>query len=329
MKMNFKNDCKFKIILFFGALILSGTEFRPAAHALEIQVKEHVVVNGDTIYLGEIADFEPVNDSRIAHLRGIAIASAPSPGNAFRLNRRFLNYKVGSAIMGKTSIDLNLPESLEVKRSAQYINADRLEKIFKDHILNHSIWSAEKIRFEKIRTSGTIALPQGDLEWNVIEKGNHSYVGNISLSVVFFVNGDKIRKLTLSGKVKVIREVVMTKRRIKRGQLISREDLTFAKEERHLQKEALTEIEEAIGKRAVRNVKADQVITSGMVEEPPLVKKGNRVIISAENENIKITTSGKVMEDGRTGDMIKVINIRSGKEILATVKGPGLLTVHF
>jgi flagella basal body P-ring formation protein FlgA len=60
-----------------------------------------------------------------------------------------------------------------------------------------------------------------------------------------------------------------------------------------------------------------------------MVTKGSQVIICAENDAIKITTHGKVLEDGRAGDQIRVMNTSSGKEIYAEVKGPGLVEVTF
>jgi flagella basal body P-ring formation protein FlgA len=35
------------------------------------------------------------------------------------------------------------------------------------------------------------------------------------------------------------------------------------------------------------------------------------------------------MEDGRVGEEVKVMNMGSGKEVFATVKGPGLVEVAF
>ncbi|MBW1863855.1 MAG: flagella basal body P-ring formation protein FlgA [Deltaproteobacteria bacterium] len=59
------------------------------------------------------------------------------------------------------------------------------------------------------------------------------------------------------------------------------------------------------------------------------MRKGKRVLIKAENGLIRVTTLGKTLEDGRAGDEVRVINISSGKEIFATVKGPGLVLVSF
>ena len=60
-----------------------------------------------------------------------------------------------------------------------------------------------------------------------------------------------------------------------------------------------------------------------------MVKKGKRVIIKAMNQSMQLSTLGKVLEDGKAGDQVKVMNISSGREILATVEGPGIVQVFF
>jgi flagella basal body P-ring formation protein FlgA len=53
------------------------------------------------------------------------------------------------------------------------------------------------------------------------------------------------------------------------------------------------------------------------------------VLVRAGTDLISVTTNGKVMEDGRLGEEVRVLNMSSGKEIFATVKGPGQVEVIF
>jgi len=321
---------KFGLVLALGIFILSGTAILPASHALEIRVKEEATVRGDTITLGDIASFHPNKDARVDRLSRIDVASAPSPGSQSRLNKRFLNYKIGSAIANKEDVRLKVPGSLLVKRTAQFMGSSQLKEIFKEHVRTHSSWPAEKITFDKITTPRTLALPEGELRWEVWGRGNPHYIGNVALTVGFWVDGKQIRKVSLSGKVGVRQETVRAARKIKRRQVIGKNDLILiAESTNRLRKDALSSLEEIIGKRAARSIQSGQVITSRMVEDTPLVEKGKRVIIRAQNESIRITTFGKVLEDGRAGDQVRVINISSGKELFATVKGPGLVEVAF
>jgi len=321
---------KWKILPVLGAFLCSGSLFLSTTYALDIRIKESVTVKGDRILLGEIASFDPEDDPRIAELAKIEVASAPSPGNAFSLNSRFLNNKIGSAVGDKEDISVKVPADLMVRRAAQFVSDSQLKEIFKEYILDHAPWDEKRMTFESINTPGDIALPEGELHWTVREMGNQSYAGNVPLVLGFSVDGKLIRRVSLSGKISVSQEVIKTARRIERGQLISKEDLIPVTENRlRLRKDLLTGLDEAIGKRSVRSIQAGQIMTAQMIEDPPLVSKGNRVLIKAENEVIRVTVPGTVLGDGRMGDQVKVVNSSSGKESFATVKGPELVEVSF
>ena len=321
---------KLKILLTLLAFLLTATWVLPVSYALEIKVKDQATVENDRVYLGDISSFDPQGDSRVANLSKLEIASAPSPGNSIRLNARFLLYKIGSAIAGDDDIRITAPENLFIQRSAQYMDKNLWEEIFKEHVRSNISWPVDGIEFERITTPGTIPLPKGKLTWEVRGKGNPSYIGNTSIVVNLLVDGKKIRTVSISGRIRVRLEVVKTARKIRKGQLITRDDLiTVVESATRRPKDVLTDPNEAIGKRSVRGSQPGRLVSSQMFEDPPLVKKGDRVLIKAENKQIRITTLGKVLEDGRSGDQVRVVNLNSGKEIFATVTGPSQVEVTF
>lgn len=312
-------------ILFISFILLSGTVF-----ALEIMIKEQAIIKGDMISLKEIASFTPDNDIRIPRLGKIEISASPAPGNSFRLNNRLLIYKISSSISNDNDITVKLPEELLVQRSAQYIDSEHLKRIFKDYVIESCPHPADKIQFERISTPKAISLPEGSVNWEIIEKDYQDFIGNIAITIDFIVNGKLIRKAHVSGMISVTQEVMKTARRIKKGEIITENDLIFVTERKSSSRNgALTDINDAVGKKATRTIQADQIMTTRMVEVPPLVRKGNGVLIKAENKDIRISTLGTVLEDGQFGDNVRVVNISSGKEIFATVKGPGLVEVTF
>lgn len=320
-------------ILILAALLVilvAGTVPAPPASALEIRVKDRVTVRGDTVYLGDIATFHPKEDSLAARLAQVDVASSPSPGGEVRLNSRFLTYKIGSFIDNEKDVRLNVPDSLLVERTGQVIGTREMEEIFKSHVRQNSPWPSEKLVFDRISVPESITLPEGALRWEVWERGNGKYLGNVSLTVNFWVDEKQIRKVPLSGKVTVQQEVLRATRKIESGARISADDVSTASEShRNLRRDVLTSPEEAVGKRATRNILPGQYILPRMIEDPPLVRKGSRVVIKAEKALILMTTVGKVLEDGRAGDQVRVVNLRSGKELLATVTNSGMVEVQF
>jgi flagella basal body P-ring formation protein FlgA len=310
--------------IIFGAMSLSPV------YALEIRVRDQATVHGSTIYLRDIASFHPESDPRVDMLAGIDVASAPSPGNGVSFNRSFLNYKIGSAISGKDDITLELPASMVVKRTAHLISAVELEKIFRDHVKSRVPWDLNKIVFEKIEVPETVALPEGKVHWEIWDKGSDRYLGHVAATINFFVDGKQVRNVPVSGKITLRQAVVKAARKINPGQVLSKEDVTLVAEQSgQLNKDLLTNLDDAVGKKSVRSIQPGQPVTSQMIEDPPVVKKGNRVVIQAQSDVIKVSAQGKVMEDGRMGEQVRVVNIGSGKEVFATVKGPGLVEVTF
>lgn len=321
----------FRVALLGGIFFLGSAGILTAAQPLQITVKEEATVRGDKVRLGDIATFSPSEDARADRLKGVEIGSAPYPGSQTRLSSHFLGYKIGSSVGADDSVRLRIPSTLLIKRTAQYIDTKELEDIFRTHILSHSPWSRDRIVFDRINTPGPMALPEGRLQWQVWERGDPDYIGNVFLTVDFRVNGQQVRKVALSGRISIKQEVVKATRKIRSGEVISEGDLTLVSESnsgRH-SKSVLTRMEDALGKKATRNIQEGQRLSRPMIEDPPMVKRGKRVIIKAMNQTMQITTLGKVLEDGKAGDQVKVVNISSGREILATVMGPGIVQVHF
>lgn len=318
-----------KKILIFITLITVWVSTVPFCRALEIEIKEKATVKGDTVLLGDIASFSPETDPRVPELKGLELGAAPYPGQALALNSRYLISRLGVGITD-ADIQVKMPQDLLVERAAQVVYSLQMKRIFKDYILNQAPWPAADITLEAVTTPGRLVLPEGRLEWRIGEKNHDDYIGNVHLVLTFLVDGKPVRKASISGKVRVRQKVLRAARDLRPGDVVAKEDLHFSDEEMtYIPEQALEDINEIIGKRVVRSIRTDQFITAGMVEDPPVVKKGGRVLIKAESDRVLITTIGRVLEDGRTGDLVKVVNVASGKEIFATVKGPELVEVSF
>ena len=66
-----------------------------------------------------------------------------------------------------------------------------------------------------------------------------------------------------------------------------------------------------------------------MGKKNPILDKGDLVTILAQRNNIRITVPGRIMEKGYAGEMIKVQNTMSSKEIFARVMDHSTVIVDF
>jgi flagella basal body P-ring formation protein FlgA len=321
----------FTVLIAAAAAVFAPIPAPAEGGPLQVRISGEATVRGDAVTLGQIASFEPAGDPRAAELKSVEVASAPAPGNSHRFNRRFLDYKVGSAVaaLGE-EVALETPDSLVVHRTAQVVTSARMEEIFRDHVFKHAPWPEDEMTLETVRVPDDVALPEGALRWDIRENGNADYLGNVSASLTFYVDSRQIRRVPVSARISITRKVLRAARRIERGDLIDREDVVQVREtSMRVRGETLVDPEAVIGKRAARSVRSGSTLTAGMVEDPPVVERGSAVIILAESEALRITTRGEALEDGRSGERIRVRNLQSGKELLSTVKAPGWVTVTF
>ena len=329
--MVFLKDGQMKwAFVVLAALMVGWIPWQSSAEELQVRLRDHVSIKGASVYLGEAASFEPAHDDRVDGLRTIALASSPSPGRTMILSSRYLINALTAAVTDTTDIRFALPESMTVYREAQVVSVDKMTALFKQHVLQNGSWPEQDLHFERVRVDGPVTLPPGDLSWEVKSRGNADYLGDVALVICFVVDGKMVRKVPLSGKVSLERPVVKTTRKIVAGQILEEEDLTVVKERLFDSgKDLMMDKGEAAGKRALRSLDAGQFVERKMIENPPLVKKGEHVRIEAAGRQIRVTALGRVLQDGRAGEQVKVMNLMSGKEIHATVTDVGAVAVSF
>ena len=316
--------------LFPTILVACCILFSSICYALEIKVKEISEINGDTVHLGDIATFHPANDSRVEKIRATEIIASPAPDTFRKINKDFILYKTTSLLNSEKDITLTVPDIISIERTAQVIGEETLTEIFRDYVMDNAPWDRNQIVIDNISSPQSLALPKGNLTWSIDVKQNNNFIGNFSMLVDFRVDGDSQRKIMLSGKISVFKDVVKALRNIKKGDIITSQDITLVSEKiKNNRNNYATSTKDLIGKRATRRIQADQPIRIGMFEVPPAIGKGDRVVIKAENNDLLITALGKALEEGCVGEQIRVLNISSGREIIATVRRTDLVEVQF
>lgn len=84
-----------------------------------------------------------------------------------------------------------------------------------------------------------------------------------------------------------------------------------------------------VGKKATRLLPPNRPIQHAFVVEPPVIHKGDRVIIEARHGGLVVQTVGIAKDTGAPGTMITVENQQSKREVMGRVLGPGLVAVLF
>jgi flagella basal body P-ring formation protein FlgA len=154
-------------------------------------------------------------------------------------------------------------------------------------------------------------------------------IGNIIVPVQVVVDDVPKEKIFLRTKVSVFDRIVVAKKRLNRGDLISSAEAGV--EERDiavLNPDIIKNIDLAIGKEVKTFVPGGNPIYSWMIKEKPLVRKNEKIKIISGSQNILVSADGISLEDGNLGSEIRVKNSSSGKELIGIVTGTGEVTVR-
>jgi flagella basal body P-ring formation protein FlgA len=81
--------------------------------------------------------------------------------------------------------------------------------------------------------------------------------------------------------------------------------------------------EEAVGQMSRRMLRPGDILRSGQLSSPVLVKRGDAVLMLARREGIEVSTAGEALDAGARGAVVRVRNAGSGQIVRMRVAGPG------
>jgi flagella basal body P-ring formation protein FlgA len=120
-----------------------------------------------------------------------------------------------------------------------------------------------------------------------------------------------------------------TTQTVMKGYILTPSDITTAEVGNLvLPKTAVMDEAGLVGMEVVRPLRAGMPILRDSLRQPPEAYKGKTVTITLSKPGMEITTSGKALQDGYTGDSIRVFSNLNQKVINATVVSPGVVTLN-
>ncbi len=81
--------------------------------------------------------------------------------------------------------------------------------------------------------------------------------------------------------------------------------------------------EEAVGQMSRRMLRPGDILRSGQLSSPVLVKRGDAVLMIARREGIEVSTAGEALDAGARGAVVRVRNAGSGQVVRMRVAGQG------
>ena len=316
-------------IVFLLIPILFLTTALPC-HALEVIFRSTAIVAGSSVTLGDIADFNNRSDQpELAKtLAAQTVASSPEAGQKSSLVTRNIIHKLTQIIDSPESINWGGAETVTITRQGVTITAQTIQGIIDAFLAEHSKELAG-VRCSFTPTDHPIPfiVPTGNLQWEVTPS-NPAIIGSNRFSLIARMDSQVIKNFSVRGSLKAMAPAAVAISNLQRDDIISASHIRMEPTDISSIRTPCLQKEQVVGKKVLRTIKAGSAIELTNIEFPPMVKKGALVKILGQKNGIALTATGIAKTDGKEGQVIKVKNAGSEKEIFCRVTAPGFVEVQ-
>ncbi len=130
-----------------------------------------------------------------------------------------------------------------------------------------------------------------------------------------------------TAEVAVVKPVVITRGPVPRGTTLRPDDLMLVTRDiSTLRPGYLVDLEDALEMTVRQGLRADAVVYARQLAAPTLVRRGDRVTISARHGAVEVSSQGIALSDGAYGTQIEVRNSNSDRTISGWVVGYGKIS---
>ncbi len=206
-----------------------------------------------------------------------------------------------------------------------------LKNIFSEVVLKDSPWPKEDVQITNFSVRPlAMALPVDGFGYRITQKPNDFRPGKKNVSADILKDGQEQGQVKMSGDLRLFGTVVNTTKRLNRNEIISNEDIATKRQDiSMLDADRIQDPKQAVGQKLKLSLPPGAILYAQALDAPPLVKRGERVTIMAKSQAVQITAPGEARNSGALGEMVRVKNLTSRREIQARVLSAGVVETEF
>ncbi len=278
------------------------------SHAEAATLKAEVLLDTPTLTVGDLFDGD------VKHA-DYALAPAPQPGKSMVLRARDLT-RVASTF----GIDWQPQTGLEhVTIKSARVNIERADllKALKDAAGDAQVelQLPEHLANFSVPATGAAHL---QVESMAVDAARQNFTARVVLPAAD--GGQRVE--TLQGRAFALISLPVLKRAMKPGDVIAQADIEYITRRKDMvPADVLLDASQLLDMTPRRTAAAGHALQASDLEAPMLVRKGQLVTVTLKNGPIALSLQGRAMQNGGTGDTIRVLNTGSNQMVEGTVTG--------
>lgn len=314
---NFSLAARVALFVFaigFGAVALVAG----AKSALAASLRNEGIITGEYIRLGDI--FDGVKNA------DYVLGPAPEPGKDMILNSRTL-YKISTALnVGWTPS--STAEQIVLRREATIIRQDQISEFLKNAIKDHGVDTSFYVEYLHAPSDLVLsAAAPGTMDITALSVDPQT--DQFKATIVAPSANNPEKQINVSGRLERLIPVPVLMNSLKNGDIISSRDIDWIEIPKNkIANGTILDEKDIVNLTPRRSIFGGKPIIGNELERPKLVSRGGPITLIFANGPMVLTTKGKSLQDGAVGDVVRVSNTDSSKNLQGTVTGDREVTIQ-
>jgi len=290
---------------------------------LKVYLPREVTVKNKSLSLGQVSIIRG-GESLVAKASKIALGQISVPGQKLTFDRPMIVSRLACNGIPASKVKLTGSEKITVKQQHHTISSQEFVSLANSFLENNHTGNSA-CRWNPVRKPKNFIIPamSKDISFSsrLVQTGARNYA-RIEITVLSGSKKIGVRQVTFALKYDCQQAVTMVD--IPSGGVISPDNIKI--ETTVSNEPGPADWKPPYGLVAKRRVPANTVLRSNMFEplkSTIIVKRNQNVVIRIENPGFLITAVGKTLQEGRSGEYIKVRNMDSQRIIMARISEDG------
>ena len=303
--------------IFVGALFIYAMLHIKEATAADLKMVS--VINEDVLRVGDI--FENASGKA-----DIVIGRAPLPGQDMTLNARTL-MRIAKSLNIAWQPQSVLDQVI-VRREATMIGFDTVSNSLEKALSEKA--ALDNVELVVNENMANLTLPKGEPSTADVQDIRYNPQDSSFVATLLAPSAERpLKRFKITGYAHKLVEVPTLVSSIKRGDVISASDIEMVElRENMLARNVITSVADLQGMAAAKDISSGQAIRTMDIALPQLVNRGGELTIIYKAGTMSLTAKGKALQNGARGELIRVVNLASNKNLQGMVTADNEVTIY-
>ena len=329
-------QCK-KLPVYFMTVILIGLAISLVSAAVvasgdaatKIILRAEAEITSQRIYLGDIAQIQTADERLRQKLKGVDIGRANPVGRSRTITIPHIQVRISGHQLDASQYTF-IGSKCAVRRKELTVPSARIleavEAFYRERLILGG--TDAEFQLESKMPIRPIRIPDENATLKFVPLNSDLWKGRLEVQVIH--NGGITDRAALAFQLSVNRPVVVAVQNLPRRIVIKPEHLKLERQTTDISSGLpLTELAEAIGKTTDVAISQGEIMTASHLQKTYLVSRGSIVTLTAQRGSLKIEAKGKALENAELGQLVRVMNLTSRKEVIGEVIGEKQVRIHF